>query len=55
MRRFFMALIGETAYYVAASGTGDGLSPANPMSPADFLLLILVNDDTVYFNAGDTF
>lgn len=41
-------------YYVAENGVGDG-SPSNPMSPADFLLVVLVDNNLVFFNRGDQF
>lgn len=44
-----------SGYYVSESGTGDGLSESTPMSPGDFELLVLVDNDNVFFNAGDEF
>lgn len=62
MRRFFFSTIksnsnpnGATDYYVSENGTGSGLNPANPMSPADFLLVTLVEFDRVFFLEGDEF
>lgn len=53
---FFHALLtGGGGYYVAQAGTGSGVTAADPMSPADFLLETLVSGDTVYFKRGDTF
>lgn len=42
-------------YYVADDGTGDGLSPENPMSYADFLLAVLLATDSVFFKRDDEF
>lgn len=62
MRRFFLSTIqnagnpnGATDYYVSENGTGSGLNPANPMSPTDFLLVVLVQFDRVFFLEGDEF
>lgn len=60
---FFHALLSGTGlnpgggvdYYVSASGTGNGLSSATPMSQADFILVTLEEFDRVFFNRGDTF
>lgn len=46
---------GATDYYVSSTGTGNGLSPSTPMSPADFLLVILAQYDRVFFSEGDEF
>jgi uncharacterized spore protein YtfJ len=46
---------GGTDYYVSESGTGSGLSAATPMSPASFLLVVLVDADRVFFLEGDEF
>lgn len=63
MRRFFATTIkmpsgnpgGGTDYYVSENGTGSGLSPGSPMSPADFLLVTLADFDRVFFLEGDEF
>lgn len=46
---------GGIDYYVSESGTGSGLSPSNPMNEADFLLIVLGNNDRVFFLDGDEF
>lgn len=61
-RRIFFTTIGVslnpgggTDYYVSENGTGSGLSPGSPMSPADFLLVTLADFDRVFFLEGDEF
>lgn len=55
---FFQALLTDgPAIYVslAGSGTEDGLTAANSMPFADFLLETILPGTTVYFNRGDEF
>lgn len=46
---------GGTDYYVSETGTGNGLSPATPMSPAAFAAIVLVDEDRAFFLEGDEF
>lgn len=46
---------GGRNYFVAVAGTGTGASSADPMSPADFLLVTLGAEDRVFFLGDDTF
>lgn len=61
---FFQALLmsgtglnpgGGIDYYVATAGTGNGRSPASPMSPADFLAIVQGDFDRVFYLDGDEF
>lgn len=42
-------------YYVAVNGTGTGFAPSDPMSPSDFLLIVLADGNNVFFLDGDVF
>lgn len=42
-------------YYVSENGTGTGFIPSDPMSPTAFLLVVLVDGDSVFFLEGDEF
>lgn len=64
MSGFFQALLmsgtglnpgGGVDYYVSEAGTGSGLSPASPMSEADFLLVVLADFDRFYYLSDDEF
>lgn len=45
----------DSNYYVSEDGTGNGFSPASPMSPENFLLVTLSDGDNVFFNKGNEF
>lgn len=42
-------------YYVSINGTGTGFIPSDPMSVDDFLLVVLVPTNRVFFLEGDEF
>lgn len=62
-RRFFFSTIGGITipnvyvgdYYVSINGTGTGFIPSDPMSVEDFLLVVLVPTNRVFFLEGDEF
>lgn len=43
----------DDIFYVSVTGTGDGLSSANPMSVEDYEALVFSNDSTLLSKAGD--
>lgn len=40
-------------FYVSVTGSGDGLSLGNPMSVGDYEALVLTDNSTILFKAGD--